>query len=289
MAAREAFWKRCNVPVAESLVNVLAGKRVVTTRAVEQSQALLAALREKGVLPVLLPMVAFAQPDDLQALDDAIRRLREYHWIFLTSQNAVRALQARAEHLKLSLRDAIGAAQIAAVGPVTAEAARATGLMVNYVAKEHNGAALAQELQTEVRGKKVLLPRSDLANHDLVETLQGLGVQVTEIVAYKTLRPTSEQTRNLQAILLDPPDAILFFSPSAIRHMRELLGPESFGNLAEKSAFAAIGPVTERRLREAGVQRLIVAHDTSVSSILESLEKFFANSGHSLPAGAKHP
>jgi uroporphyrinogen-III synthase len=275
--------------VAESFANALSGKRVVITRAAEQSQPLLGALREKGALPVLLPLVAFAPPDDLQALDDAIRRLREYHWIFLTSQNAVRALQERAEHFKLSLLDVVGAAQIAAVGPVTAEAARAAGLMVNYVAREHNGAALAQELQEEVREKRVLLPRSDLASHDLVETLHRLGAQVTEIVAYKTLRPTSEETRNLQAILPDPPDAILFFSPSAVRHMRELLGPESFGNLAEKSAFAAIGPVTERRLREAGVQRLIVAHDTSVSSILESLEKFFANSGHSLPAGAKHP
>ena len=275
--------------MAESFANALSGKRVVVTRAAEQSQPLLAALRERGALPVLLPMVAFAPPDDLQALDDAIRQLREYHWIFFTSQNAVRALQERAEHLKLSLRDAVGAAQIATVGPATAEATRAAGLTVNYIAREHNGVALAQELQAEVRGKRVLLPRSDRANHGPVETLQRLGAQVSEIVAYKTLRPTPEETHDLHVILQDPPDAILFFSPSAVHHLRELLGPEPFGELAGKSAFAAIGPVTERKLREAGVQRLIVGHDTSVFSILETLEKFFANSGHSLPAGAKHP
>jgi uroporphyrinogen-III synthase len=275
--------------VAESFANALSGKRVVITRAAEQSQPLLAALREKGALPILLPMVAFALPDDLQTLDDAIRRLREHHWIFFTSQNAVRALQERAEHLKLSLRDAVAAAQIAAVGPATAEAARAAGLTVNCVAREHNGVALARELQAEVRGKRVLLPRSDLANHGLVETLQHLGAQVTEIVAYKTLRPASDVMHYLENILQDVPDAVLFFSPSAVHHLRELLGLEPFGKLAEKSAFAAIGPVTERRLREAGVQRLIVAHDTSVPSILETLENFFANSGHGLPAGAKHP
>jgi uroporphyrinogen-III synthase len=274
--------------VAESFANALSGKRVVITRAAEQSQPLLAALREKGALPSLLPMVAFAPPDDLQALDDAIRCLREYHWIFFTSQNAVRALQERAEHLRLSLREAVGAAQIAAVGPATAEATRAAGLTVNCVAKEHNGMALARELGAEVRGKRVLLPRSDLANHGLVETLQHFGAQVTEIVAYKTLRPASDVLHDLEDILQDVPDAVLFFSPSAVHHLRELLGPEPFGELAEKSAFAAIGPVTERRLREAGVQRLIVAHDTSVSSILETLESFFANFGHGLPAGAKH-
>ncbi|MGB2679658.1 MAG: uroporphyrinogen-III synthase [Candidatus Acidiferrum sp.] len=274
--------------MAERFANALSGKRVAITRAAEQSQPLLSALREQGAQPILLPMVGFAPPDDLQALDDSLRRLREYHWVFFTSQNAVRALQERSEQFKISLCDAIGTAQIAAVGPATAEAARAAGLAIAYVAKEHNGVALAQELQAEVRGKRVLLPRSDRANHDLVEALQRLGAHVTEIIAYKTLRPASDDTHNLENILQDVPDAILFFSPSAVHHLRELLGPQQFQNLAVKSAFAAIGPVTERALREAGVQRLIVACDTSVTAVLESLATFFVNSGHSLPAGVKH-
>ena len=273
--------------MAERFANALSGKRVAITRAAEQSQPLLAALREQGAQPILLPMVAFGLPDDLQALDDSLCRLREYHWVFFTSQNAVRALQERSEQLKVSLRDAIGTAQIAAVGPATAEAARAAGLAIAYVAKEHNGVALAQELQAEVRGKRVLLPRSDRANHDLVETLQRLGAHVTEIIAYKTLRPASDDTHNLENILQDVPDAVLFFSPSAVHHLRELLGPQQFHNLAVKSAFAAIGPVTERALREAGVQRLVVASDASASAILDSLANFFVNSGHSLPAGVK--
>ncbi|MGA3177680.1 MAG: uroporphyrinogen-III synthase [Candidatus Acidiferrum sp.] len=274
--------------MAERFANALSGKRVAITRAAEQSQPLLAALREQGAQPILLPMVAFGLPDDLQALDDSLRRLREYHWVFFTSQNAVRALQERSEQLKVSLHDAIGTAQIAAVGPATAEAARAAGLAIAYVAKEHNGVALAQELQAEVRGKRVLLPRSDRANHDLVETLQRLGAHVTEIIAYKTLRPASDDTHNLENILQDVPDAVLFFSPSAVHHLRELLGPQQFHNLAVKSAFAAIGPVTERALREAGVQRLVVASDASATAILESLATFFVNSGRSLPVGVKH-
>ena len=273
--------------MAERFANALSGKRVAITRAAEQSQPLLAALREQGAQPILLPMVAFAPPDDLPALDDSLCRLREYHWVFFTSQNAVRALQERSEQLKVSLHDAIGTAQIAAVGPATAEAARAAGLAIAHVAKEHNGVALAQELQAEVRGKRVLLPRSDRANHDLVETLQRLGAHVTEIIAYKTLRPASDDTHNLENILQDVPDAVLFFSPSAVHHLRELLGPQQFHNLAVKSAFAAIGPVTERALREAGVQRLVVASDASASAILDSLANFFVNSGHSLPAGVK--
>jgi uroporphyrinogen-III synthase len=275
--------------VTESSANALLGKRVVITRAAEQSQSLLGALRERGAQPILLPMVAFAPPDDLKPLDDSLRGLREYHWVFFTSQNAVRALQERAEFLKISLRDAAGPVRIAAVGPATAEAARDAGLAISYVPKEHNGVALANELKVEVRGSRVLLPRSDRANHDLVETLQHLGAQVTEIIAYKTLRPASDDTHSLKNILQDVPDAVLFFSPSAANHLRELLGRQPFLDLAAKSAFAAIGPVTERALRDAGVQRIIVAADSTNSAILESLASSFVNSGHSLPAGAKHP
>ena len=274
--------------MAELSANALSGKRVVITRAAEQSQPLLDALRERGAQPILLPMVTLAPPDDLRSLDDSLGRMGEYDWVFFTSQNAVRALQERSEQLKISLREAVATTQIAVVGPSTAEAARAAGLAIAYVAKEHNGVALARELQAEVRGKRVLLPRSDRANHDLVETLQRLGAQVTEIVAYKTLRPASDDTHNLENILQDVPDAVLFFSPSAVHHLRELLGSQPFQDLAEKSAFAAIGPVTERALREAGVQRLIVASDTTVTAILESLATFFVNSGLSLPAGVKH-
>jgi uroporphyrinogen III methyltransferase/synthase len=263
------------------------GKRVVITRAAEQSESLLAALRERGAHPILLPMIAFAPPDDLRELDCSLRGLGEYHWVFLTSQNVVRAVQKRSEVLRVSLHDALGAARIAVVGPATAETAQAAGLKVAYVAKEHNGVALAHELQAEVRGKRVLLPRSDRANHELVETLQKFGAQVTEIVAYKTLRPSSDDTRTVENIRQDVPDAVLFFSPSAVRHLLELLGPQPFRDLADRSAFAAIGPVTEQALHEAGIERVIVAADTSATAILESLATFFLNAGHSLPAGVK--
>ena len=273
--------------MAESSSSILWGKRVVITRAAEQSQDLLAALLQRGAHPILLPMIAFAPPDDFSALDDTLHRLSDYQWVFFTSQNAVRALQKRSEDVKISLHEALSTARIAVVGPATAEAARDAGLSVAYVASKHNGAALACELRAEIRGKRVLLPRSDRANHELVEILQGLGAHVTEIVAYKTLRASSNDAPGLESIRQDVPDAVLFFSPSAVRHLQELLGPQQFGDLADRSAFAAIGPVTERALRDTGVKRLFVAADTSTAAILESLATLLVNTGHSLPAGVK--
>src|SRR5208282_5146775 len=146
MAARARFWMRCTAPVGEACANFLRGKRVLVTRAAEQSEGLMEALLEEGAVPVLLPLVAFAPPGDPMRLDEAIRECSRYDWIFLTSQNAVRALQERSQLLNLNLAKAAAGVRVAAVGPATAEAAERAGLQVAHVAAKHQGEALADEL-----------------------------------------------------------------------------------------------------------------------------------------------
>jgi uroporphyrinogen-III synthase len=265
---------RSTALVGETRANALGGKRVVVTRAAQQSEQLVVALRAKGAVPVSLPMVAFAPPDDLQALDEAIRGMRGYDWVFLTSQNALRALGERADSLKLDLREALSGMKIAAVGPATAEAAENAGLRVAYVASKHQGTALAEELANEVRGKRVLLPRSDRANPELADVLQQLGAKVSEVCAYKTVRPQGDADA---AALTREADAVLFFSPSAVHHLLDLLGDETFAELSQRCVFTAIGPVTEQALHRAGATRVRLATDTSSGAIVESLTDFFAN------------
>ena len=267
--------------------NILRGKRVIVTRAVEQSESLLSALRESAAIPVLLPMVSFAPPDDPSTLDEALRNLKNFDWIFLTSQNALRAMQDRSKLLPLPLADLIAGVRIAAVGPATAEAVEHAGLEVTYVAQKHQGVALAEELGERVRGKKILLPRSDRANQDLVEALARLGAEVTEVIAYKTIRPNEEENSRYTAELEKGADAILFFSPSAVHHLQELLGAAKFVIMSRVVAFAAIGPVTEKSLRAAGVERVIASKDTHAAAVLTALSDFFAIADQNLPAGAK--
>jgi uroporphyrinogen-III synthase len=271
--------------VGERFGRGLEGKRVVVTRAPEQCKSLVEALRAQGAEPVVLPMVAFAPPDDVSLLDEAIRELRSYDWVFLTSHNAPRALRERCELLKINLIEASGDAKVAVVGPATAEAAENEGLRVSYVAAKHQGVALAEELAGEVRGKRVLLPRSDRANPELVEKLKRSGADVVEVCAYKTVRPDRDDAAAAAAIAKGRTDAVLFFSPSAVHHLEELLGLQEFVALSRRSIFAAIGPVTEDALHKTNVERVLLARDTSVSAVVEALRDYFAHAGAGLSAG----
>ena len=273
--------------MADGSSNALKGKRVVVTRAAEQSEYLMEALRDKGAVPVVLPMVAFGPPGDATELDKAMVGLDSYDWIFLTSQNALRALQERGHFLKMDLQEAMSGIRIAAVGPATAEAVESAGLQVAYVATKHTGVSLAEELANEVKGKRVFLPRSDRANPELVEKLRGLGVQVTEVVAYRTIHPDKGNAGRVAAVVRDGVDAVLFFSPSAVHHFQELMGIENFVELSRRSAFAAIGPVTAGALRKAKIERVLLSQDTTVTAVIAALANYFSQAGTRQPAGVK--
>jgi uroporphyrinogen-III synthase len=265
----------------------LAGKRVVVTRALEQSHSLVDALRDAGAEPVLLPLVAFAPADNLADLDACLRNSARFDWVFFTSQNALRAVQQRCADLELPLDKVFADIKIAAVGPATAEAVTAAGLPVNFISRIHTGVALAEELSAEVQKKRVFLPRSDRANPDLIEVLNLHGWQVTPVVAYKTVSPNSESPDLQESLLHGDADAILFFSPSAVHHLRDLLGVQRFRDLSRQSVFVAIGPVSETALKANGVDRILLAADTTVAAAIATLSEYFAKAGHHQPAGAK--
>ena len=235
---------------------------------------------------MLFPLVSFAEPDDFVPLDRAITKMQQFDWLILTSAQAVRALIQRAADLQQPLVRTDSRVRVACVGPVTADSARRADLPVEYVAVAHNGVALANELGSKLRGTRVLLPRSDRANPDLPAALARFGAQVTEVIAYRTLRPAATDQVGLEKMLSGQADAILFFSPSAVQHFVELVGATRLHELQGKLAVTAVGPVTANALREAGVERAVVARDTTAVAVVQALEGHFA-AAQAAPAGVK--
>ncbi|HTT32181.1 MAG TPA: uroporphyrinogen-III synthase [Methylomirabilota bacterium] len=274
--------------MADTRSSSLAGKRIVITRAAAQSEALARELSARGAIPVVLPLVAFAGPEDFAPLDRAIAGIEQFDWMILTSAQAVRTLTQRLAETQQPLVRTGARVQVACVGPVTAEAARAANLPVTHVAATHNGVALAEELGSRLTGARVFLPRSDRANPDLPAALKRFGAEVTEVIAYRTLRPAETDNISLGAITRGEADAIVFFSPSAVHNFVALFGAAPFSATQDKLAITAVGPVTTKALREAGISRAIVATDTTAASVIETLERYFAETRQAAPAGVKH-
>jgi uroporphyrinogen III methyltransferase/synthase len=154
-------------------------------------------------------------------------------------------------------------------------------LRVAYVAEKHQGLALAEELAAELKGKRVFLPRSDLASADLPDALRRFGAHVAEVVAYRTCSTSEPDSLSASSFLSAHPRALLFFSPSAVRAFlaqeqgRELLTSISLNS--DRIAVVAIGPVTATALREAGIRNIVQAPNPTVPAVVEALEQFFSS------------
>jgi uroporphyrinogen-III synthase len=252
----------------------LAGRRVVVTRAPEQSAELLDRLRDAGADALSLPMVRFLELTDTAALDQAIALLDEFDWLILTSANAARFFLTRCRELDRWPRGE--KPKIAVVGPATRASLEATGLRAALVPPTFNSAALVDELAPDLPGRHVLLPRSDLANRELPEELVGLGAEVTEVVAYRTAAPERLDDSVMGMICQGQVDAVIFFSPSAVRQFSQAPGMQPLTRIGERVALAAVGPVTASAIRKAGALPAVEAPRATSAGVVEALERHFA-------------
>jgi uroporphyrinogen-III synthase len=237
---------------------------------------------------MIFSLIEFARPEDCVSLDAVLAEIYRFDWVIFTSGQAVKAVAQRLAEAKFTLGGKnLSEIRCAAVGPGTAHVARQAGFRVNYVAETHSGVSLARELGSQVKGCTVLLPRSDRANPDLPAALRQQGALVTEVVAYRTIRPQSVNEGMLTAILSGEADAILFYSPSAVHHFEEIVGRSRFQMLQETMAITAVGPVTAAALRDTGVERIEVAADTTGGAVIDALERHYAVRMNPAPAGAK--
>jgi uroporphyrinogen-III synthase len=251
----------------------LAGRRIVVTRAPEQSQELFDRLRSAGAKTLSLPMVRFLDPLDTTALDHAIAALGEFDWLVLTSANAVQFFLARCRKLERWPRG--DKTKIATVGPATRAALETAGLQAGFGPQAFNGAALAAELAPHLPGQRVLLPRSNRAAADLPAALRAAGALVTEVVAYRTAAPESMDRSLVESICHGDVDAVIFFSPSAVEQFVAALGSESLERVGERIALAAVGPVTGSAILAAGALVAVEAPEATAASVVAAIERHF--------------
>ncbi len=155
----------------------LFGQRIVLTRAEEQAGESAEQLRRLGADVVAAPTIEFREPSSWAPIDAAIAKLETYDWLIFTSRNGVERFLARLDASERDLRAVKG--RIAAIGPATAEALAAARLKVDCLPKEFVAESLLEALDSDLTGKKILIPRAEVAREVLPEGLRGRGARLT--------------------------------------------------------------------------------------------------------------
>lgn len=210
---------------------------VVLTRPEDRSGPLRHALEAQGLAVLDLPCSRIEPVADPSVLARALADLDQRDLLVLTSAAASAAIRAATEPARVR-------APVAAVGAVTAQAARTVGLHVTFVATRPDGATLARELP--LPAGDVVLARSDRAARDLPEILRQRGARVRELEAYRTVPGVSGDVAAVRLALERGRAVVVFASPTAVVGMLGAVAPDRLG----RAALVAIGPTTAAAIRE---------------------------------------
>jgi uroporphyrinogen-III synthase len=243
----------------------LFGKRVLVTRPAHQTDEFANNLREAGAEAIIAPTIAIGPPDDPSAARAAVGRVHEYAWAVFTSRNAVDAFF---DVLRELGRDAgaLGDVKIAAIGPKTAEALAARGVRVDLVPPTFVNEAVAAELLARTAwADRVLIFRAQEARDVLPDTLREHGRVADVVAAYTTCFVVDPELAEKTAHA----DIVTFTSSSTVEgYVRNV--PGAVRALASKTV-AAIGPITARTARAAGIRVDVVADEYTVDGLLAAL------------------
>jgi uroporphyrinogen III methyltransferase/synthase len=247
----------------------LSGMRIVVTRPKSQAGALSEKLRSLGAVAVELPIIAIAPPNDFAQLDALIRRLNEFDWVVFTSVHGVEYFLNRMSATGISI-DLLKSRKVAAIGPATASALTEAGKIPDYVPTEFLSQRIADGMG-DLNGKRILLPRADIASEALPLILREKGAVADEVAAYRTIPPAELTAGRVRSIFEERVDLITFTSPSTIRYLSRVLGENELPDVLRSTKVACIGPVTAEAANELGVTVDLVANTHTIDALVEAI------------------
>jgi uroporphyrinogen-III synthase len=241
---------------------------VVLTASAGTFPGLAAALAEVSIQFVSRSLLSFEPPLDWAPLDNALARRRSFQAVALTSPRAAQAFAERLDACGLTW-DA-DAPAVWVVGSTTAEAlqgrARVRTPDISPEPGETAGASLARAmLEAGVRGR-VLFPCGDRRRDELAALLHSHGIQVDEVVCYRSVLATREQAR----AAVSGGTIVIVASPSVAALLAEACpGPP-------RPRLVAIGATTAEAAQAAGWLPAAVAVEPSAAAVAAAITGLLA-------------
>lgn len=252
----------------------LFGKRILVTRARRQASALSDLLIAHGAEPVELPAIDIKPLADTAELDKAITNLHNYHWIVFTSVNGVTMFFQQLCSKHQDARAFCGL-KVGAIGPATARALEAKGIMPDYIPRVYTSRGIIAGLKKHgISGQRFLIPRADIADDELVQGIRKLDAEVAAVASYQTVSANSANSQVKQMLSSGEIDVITFTSSSTVSSLVAMLGNKK--QLLHHARIACIGPKTADTATSAGLNVDIIAREHTIPGLVAAIEEYFS-------------
>jgi uroporphyrinogen III methyltransferase/synthase len=277
----------------------LFGKRILITRTHEQAEEMVAAIEELGGEALELPTIKIVAPQSYEVLDRAIHRISQpgawslepgavsgvpepsasslqpravpYSWIIFTSANGVGFFLRRLKELRKDVRILKGI-ELAAIGPATAKKLEDSGLLIDFMPDEYVAEAVVEGLKNlGISGKRVLIPRAEVAREILPQELERMGAKVDVAPTYRTVSDPSAIEELKRLLSEGRIDIIAFTSSSTVKNFIKATEGLDLPGLLRDVQIACIGPVTAKAAGELGLNVAATASEYTTQGLVAAI------------------
>jgi uroporphyrinogen-III synthase len=244
---------------------------IVLTASAGTFPGLADALREMPVQVEERPLMRFSPPHDWAPVDAKLDRVSIYGAIAFTSPRAAQAFAGRMQARGMSWGEEASAPVVWAVGPATATALQGAMGAVRLPVSRDTGklgaaSALARAmLEAEVTGP-VLFPCGELRREELPEELRKNGIEVDEVVCYRSVLADESEARAAAA----RGTVLVVASPSVVDLLTRAC-PRS-----TRPDLLAVGPTTAASARAAGWSLAAVAAEPTARALAAAMRGLLA-------------
>lgn len=230
----------------------LDGKVLAITRSRKEAAEFFKLVRKEGGRAVAVKSIEIVQ--EAGAAEKFLKLLedKEHDYCAFMSAQAARVLFRSGKKRSAS---ALASTSVIAVGPKTKEELERLGAKVAMMPRKYSSIGLIELLATkDVRGKRIIIPRSGEAGDYAANALEKLGMEVDEVFLYRarTAKVTQEWKKFHKMLQDGKVDAIVFTSASNVRSFFEIM--EKLGRARIDMHVISIGPFTSAELGKRGIK-----------------------------------
>jgi len=250
----------------------LFGKTIIVTRSRDQASVFSDQLIELGANVLEYPTINITDPDDFGPLDRELENLDSTDWLIFTSVNGVDAFFNRIFELGRDVRDLKGV-KICSIGPSTTERIKGFHVSIDCQPPKYVAESVVEALKKveDIKGKRFLMPRTDIARSYVPEELRKLGAEVSDIVAYKTVLATDGDNIVLDKLKDGEVDIVTFTSASTVKNFVKIIGEDNLSAFKDNVQFASIGPITNESAEEMNIDISIKAEEYTIPGLVQAI------------------
>ncbi len=249
----------------------LHGHRVLITRARHQVDPLRRELVELGASVVEIPTIDIRPLPADDRVQTAIHGLDRTAFVIFASANAVDIFFQMLFATGFDAR-ALHRSKLCAIGQETADALGRHGLKPELVTSEYTAEGLANALEGwAMQGKRVLVPRAEIARDALPSLLANRGAEVEILPVYRAMCPVDAGNRLLRLFEGEGVDVITFTSSSTVYNFVRAFPEDRLPAILGDAEVACMGPVTADTARKMGLDVSIVAREYTTRGLVQAI------------------